>query len=226
MAKALDLDEQEQLESLKSFWNTYGNFITTALLVAALVMAGYSGWRWYQSRQGAQAQGVYGEMESALQRKDVAAAQRLFQKMGSDYAGQTWTAQAGLLLAQSAADAGQTAPAKDALQWVSDKGPEGAYRAVARLRLSALLAGDKQYDAALKLLEGWQDAGLKGLALDQRGDILALQGKKSDAAAAWKEAWQALPATGTYRNIVAAKLASVGENTPADASAAAAGSAS
>ena len=35
MATHLDLEEQEQLDQLKHFWNTYGTLITWVVLLAA-----------------------------------------------------------------------------------------------------------------------------------------------------------------------------------------------
>jgi predicted negative regulator of RcsB-dependent stress response len=54
MASALDLQEQEQLDNLKAFWNQYGNLITWTLLTLALLagFAGWNGWNWYQRDQG------------------------------------------------------------------------------------------------------------------------------------------------------------------------------
>jgi len=45
MSKHLDLEEQEQLDQLKHFWNKYGNVITWLLIV---VMGSYAGWNGYQ----------------------------------------------------------------------------------------------------------------------------------------------------------------------------------
>ena len=48
---AYDLQEQEQIDELKAFWNRYGNFILTVVTVVLLAIAGYRGWGWYEARQ-------------------------------------------------------------------------------------------------------------------------------------------------------------------------------
>ncbi|MFZ9505481.1 MAG: YfgM family protein, partial [Burkholderiaceae bacterium] len=48
---AYDLEEQEQLESLKAFWKKYGNLLMTGLTVVLLAVAGWRGWGWYQQQQ-------------------------------------------------------------------------------------------------------------------------------------------------------------------------------
>src|SRR5437868_1373971 len=51
MATHLDLQEQEQVDALKAFWQQYGNLITWALVAALLVYAGITGWQWWQREQ-------------------------------------------------------------------------------------------------------------------------------------------------------------------------------
>ena len=62
---AYNLEEQEQLESLKAFWNRYGNFIVTIVAVLALSIAGWRAWGWYQERQSTQASVVYEQLRQA-----------------------------------------------------------------------------------------------------------------------------------------------------------------
>ncbi|NDI27091.1 MAG: hypothetical protein EBY73_05395, partial [Burkholderiaceae bacterium] len=50
---ALDLEEQENLANLKSFWARYGNYIIGVITVALLVYSGMSAWKWYQRDQAA-----------------------------------------------------------------------------------------------------------------------------------------------------------------------------
>ena len=45
MAKALDLEEQEQLDQIKHFWKKYGNLISWVLIV---VLGSYAAWNGYQ----------------------------------------------------------------------------------------------------------------------------------------------------------------------------------
>ena len=53
MAKHLDLEEQEQLDQLRHFWNTWGNLITWVLIVVLGAYAARNGWNYWQRRQGA-----------------------------------------------------------------------------------------------------------------------------------------------------------------------------
>ena len=53
-----DLEEQEQIDSLKTWWNMYGNLVTTVITALAVVMLGWQGWNWYQNGQTAKAGGA------------------------------------------------------------------------------------------------------------------------------------------------------------------------
>ena len=59
-------------------------------------------------------------------------------------------------------------------------------QSVARLRLAGLLLDQKQYDAALTQLNNPPPA-FAALFADRRGDILAAQGKRDEARAAWQK---------------------------------------
>ena len=52
MATHLDLEEQEQIDALKAFWNQYGNLITWVLVIGSAPIAAWNGWNWWQREQG------------------------------------------------------------------------------------------------------------------------------------------------------------------------------
>ena len=51
MATQLDLEEQEQLDQLKAFWNQYGNLISGLLIVVAGAYLSWFGWYQFQPNQ-------------------------------------------------------------------------------------------------------------------------------------------------------------------------------
>jgi predicted negative regulator of RcsB-dependent stress response len=93
---------------------------------------------------------------------------------------------------------------------VADSAREPEYRALARLRSAGLLLDEKKYDDALKLLEGDWPTGFAALAADRRGDILLAQGKKDEAAAAYRKAYDGMEPMLDYRRLVDAKLTALG----------------
>lgn len=209
MANHLDLEEQEQIEQLKHFWNTWGTLITGVLVVVFAAFAGWNGYQYWQKRQATQAAALVNAVDVAVSAKDTARANQAFSDLKDNYAGTVQAAQAGLLLAKASVQEGKLDDAKAALTWVADKGDEG-YKALAKLRLSAVLEQEKQYDAALKALEGSMPESFAGLVADRRGDIFAAQGKQAEAIAEYQRAHAALDKGMEYGRLVEFKLNALG----------------
>lgn len=210
MASHLDLEEQEQLDQLKHFWKTYGNLISWLLIAVFGSIAAMNGWQWYQRTQSTKASAIYEEIERAVQAGDFARAEQGFADVKDRFGGTVFAQQAGLLVAQAAADKGQTDAAKAALAWVTEHASDEGLQAVARLRLVALLVQAKAYDEALQQLSQEMPPEFAPLVADRRGDIYNLQGKKAEARAEYETAWKGLQAQADYRRLVEVKLTALG----------------
>lgn len=210
MASHLDLEEQEQLDQLKHFWKTYGNLISWLLIAVFGSIAAMNGWQWYQRTQSAKASAIYDEIERAVQAGDFARAEQGFADVKDKFGGTVFAQQAGLLVAQAAADQGKTDAAREALAWVVGSASDEGLEAIARLRLVALLVESKAYDEALKQLEAELPPEFAPLVADRRGDIYNLQGKPAEARAEYEKAWKGLQAQADYRRLVEVKLTALG----------------
>jgi predicted negative regulator of RcsB-dependent stress response len=210
MASHLDLEEQEQLDQLKHFWNTYGNLISWVLIAVFGAIAAMNGWQYWQRGQSAKASALYDEVERAVQAGDLARAEQGLGDARDKYGSTTFAHQAALLVAQAAVDKGKPDTARAALTWVAEKASDEGYQAIARLRLASLLVEAKSYDEALKQLEGSFPAEFAPLLADRRGDIYTLQGKKDQARAEYTKAYQGLGERDDYRRMVEVKLTALG----------------
>lgn len=206
----LDLEEQEQLDQLKHFWNQYGNLITWVLIAVFGTFAAYNGWQYWQRSQAVQAAVLYDEVERAAGTGDTGRVEQALKDIQEKYGRTTYAHQAGLLAAKVLAEKGKPDAAKAALQQVAAEAPDEGLKALARLRLAALLVESKAYDEALQQLASGMPAKFEPLAADRRGDIYSLQGKKDQARAEYTKAWQGLQATTEYRALVEVKLTALG----------------
>jgi len=221
MATPLDLEEQEQLDQLKHFWNTYGNLITWIVLLAAGAFVAWNGWQYFQRSKAAQAAALYDEVERSAQAGDPARIERVLGEMRDRFAGTAYAQQAGLLAARALYDKGDADGSRGALTWVAEHAVDPGYQAVARLRLAAELLQAKSYDDALKQLSGDMPKEFEALAADRRGDIYLAQGKREEAKAEYRKAWAAFDAGTQYRRLVEIKLNAVGVDPKSLAAAAA-----
>ena len=182
-----DLEEQEQIDSLKTWWKMYGNLVSGVLVAISVAGLGWQGWGWYQRSQAAQAAGIYAVLEQAAALRDgqkvKAAAGELAEKFGStSYA---WLG--ALVAARQSFDAGDLKTARAQLSWAVDNAKDEV-KDLARLRLAAVLLDEKAYDEALKQLEAAHDAAFAARFLELKGDVLAAQGEVPEARAAYKAA--------------------------------------
>ena len=221
MATQLDLQEQEQLDALKAFWNKYGNLLTWVLVLVLGAFAAWNGWNYWQREQGLKAGAMFDELERAGQSGDVDKASRVFADLKERFPGTAFAQQGGLMVAKLQFEKGQADAAKASLGWVAEKAGEDEIRTVARLRLAALQAESKQFDEALKTLSAATAPGFEALVADRRGDVLSVQGKKEEARQAYEQAYKGLSEKVDYRRLVEAKLTALGfapEAAPAAAS--------
>lgn len=222
MATHLDLEEQEQLDSLKHFWKQYGNLITWVLILALGGFAAFTGWQTYQRDRGAKAGALYDELDKAVRAGDVDKATQVLADMKERYGSTTFADQAGLLAAKLQFEKGRADAARATLEGLAANAGEKEYRVVAQLRLAAVLMDEKKLDEALKALPADPPKAFAALVADRRGDILQAQGKTDEARAAYRSAYDAMDATLDYRRLVDAKLTALGA-APEAASAPAAG---
>ena len=210
MATQLDLHEQEQLDALKAFWNKYGNLITWLLVLVLGAFAAWNGWNYWQREQGQKAGGMFEELERAALAGDADKTGRVFADLKANFPRTAFTEQGGLLAAKVQFEKGQADAAKASLTWVADNAREEEIKTAARLRLAAVLTEGKLYDEALKALAGATAPNFEALVADRRGDVLAIQGKKDEARAAYQAAYTAMGEKIDYRRLIEAKLIALG----------------
>ena len=210
MANHLDLEEQEQLDQLKHFWNTWGTLISSVLIVVFGSVAAWNGYKVWQSRQGTQASALFDAIESAEQAGDQSRIQQAFSDMQSKYAKTVQAGQSALLIAKMQSDQGNADAAKAALEWVVEHTTDDGYKSLARLRLVSLLIEQKSYDEALQPLSQEFPAEFEPIVADRKGDVLVLQGKKHDAIVEYTRAFKTFSEGSEYRRLVEVKLNALG----------------
>lgn len=206
---AYDLQEQEQLASIKAWWDKYGNFILTVVTAVLLAIAAYNGWGWYERREASQAAVLYDEMKTALNGNNAARVKELAGALVERHPRTVYAAMAALHAARAHHDANDVAGAKAQLRWVIDRSGHEEFTLVARVRLAGVLLDEKAFDEALGLVTGEVPDAHATTFADRRGDILLAQGKSAEARAAWQQALAKADAQHPLRNIIQLKLDSL-----------------
>ena len=206
---AYDLEEQEQLATLKAWWDKYGNATTWVLIAALAAYSGWSGWNYYQRDQAGKASALYEQLQAAVEAKDNAKVLRAAGDMEAQFGSTAYAPMAALVAAKSSFEANDLKSAKAQLQWAADHGAD-EFKAVAKIRLAGVLLDEKAYDEALKVLAGDVPAQFAGAVADRKGDVLAAQNKLTEARAAYKAALDATDKKNPGRQLIQMKLEAVG----------------
>ena len=213
----LDLEEQEQLDQLKAFWQKYRNLITAALTVVLSTYAAYSGYGWWRNNQALEASKLYETMVSAIAKGDKEQTLRAADDLQKDFARTPYAAMSSLIAARIASDAGDGTKALDYLRWAAKNASNDAYLALAKLRLVAQLieqGSEKDFAEADQVLKQSPIAGFEALWLERRGDWYLAQKKNADAKKSYEDAWKKLDQAKEFpeeaRRLLKVKLDAVG----------------
>ncbi len=210
---AFDLEEQEKIDSLKAWWDRFGNTIMTAIIIVMLGILAWYGWNWYKSSQAKQALGYYEIVQTSAQSSSADSDARLNQasaELKKSYDDTAYAARGALLAGDYYLRARNYDKATEELKWLADRGSDfPELLPVAKLRLATVYADQKKFDEALAQLNNPPEP-FKALYDDRKGDILVAQGKKTEAVAAWKAALAGTQLPRAFVNTIQLKISALG----------------
>jgi predicted negative regulator of RcsB-dependent stress response len=216
---AYDLEEQEQLDTLKAWWKQYGNLITWALVVALSSYAAWTGWNTYQRSQSTQASQLFDELQRSAAAKDNVKVQRASTDLVEKFPRTAYASMASLMAAKSAFDINDLKAAKTHLSWVTEHSSVEEYKALAKIRLAGIALDEKSYDEGLALLSGEFTSEFSGIVADRKGDIYFAQNKLAEARTSYQSALMKIKDKNPGRQLIQIKLDAIGgapESKPAD----------
>ena len=214
---ALDLEEQENLANLKSFWARYGNYIIGVITVALLVYAGMSAWKWYQRDQAADAGKLYETLINSISKNERDKTYLAAEDLQKKYGGTSYAAMGSLVAAKVAMDSNDASKAQSYLKWTANQASDDSFRALAQLRLLGILI-DQGTEASLKeadqLLKEKAVKGFEPLWIERRGDWYLVQTKIPEARTEYLKAMKAMQSDKAFpedaRGLLKVKIDAVG----------------
>jgi predicted negative regulator of RcsB-dependent stress response len=206
----LDLQEQEQLDTLKAWWKDNGTWMLGVVLVVVVAMGGWRGWQYYQNKQATEAATLYQQFVEQLASNDAKRVNDAAAAVMDKYASTPYAPRAALIAAQVNELGKDPLRAKSQLQWVIEHSSEEGLKSVASLRMASMLLDEKDYAGALKSLDVKHAASFDALYADMKGDVLAAQGRAAEARAAYQLSYDKLDAKSAYRNLVQMKMDALG----------------
>jgi predicted negative regulator of RcsB-dependent stress response len=213
----LDLEEQEQLDQFKAFWQKYRNLITVVLTAALFAYAAYSGYQWWRNSQATQASQLYDTMLGAISKGDKDQTLLAADDLQKQFGRTPYAAMASLVAAKIASDAGDAPKAIDYLRWTAKNASNDGYAALGKLRLASQLieqGTEKDFAEADAILKERPIGGFEALWLERRGDWYLAQKKTAEAKLSYQDAWKKLDQAKEFpeeaRRLLKVKLDAVG----------------
>lgn len=214
-----DLEEQEQIEELKTWWKINGRNVILVIAAVLTFVIAWQGWAWWMKKQATDASVMYFGIQQAYTQQDAKRARELADQLIEKYSGTAYAGMGALLSARLQSQAGDLKSARSQLAWAAENAKDEAQRDISRLRLATLMLDGNEAEAALKQLATEPSPAFAARYAEIRGDAFVAQGKKTEARAAYEGALakyeEALKAGTTanaaYRDMLQAKLESLGD---------------
>jgi predicted negative regulator of RcsB-dependent stress response len=182
-----DLEEQEQLEELKTWWKLYGNWVMAFMLALAVAAISWQAWHYWRHEQAKAAALLFGTIQDAVAAHDAKKARDAAGTLIAQYPRQDYAVLGALLAARTQTDADDKT-VDTQLAWAIDHADNAALRDLARLRLAARLLDSQRTDEALQQLHAEPIPEWAPRFLELKGDICAARGDMKAARSSWQQA--------------------------------------
>jgi predicted negative regulator of RcsB-dependent stress response len=206
---AFDLEEQEQLDEFKAWWNKNGKLVTSIIIVGLLAYAGWQGYQFWMNKKSTEASNLYQALVTT-DIKNLSEIKSQADKLTSQYSSTPYAGRAAVFAASASYTAKDTAGSKNQLEWAIKNAKESNVQAIASLQLAAILYENKDYEGAKRILSEIKDDGYAGLKDNMLGDVLLAQGKKDEAKKSFESALKGLDQQGKFYLLTKQKLDALG----------------
>lgn len=201
-------DDEEQLETIRRWWQENGRFVLIAVGSALVLLIGWQQWNSWQARQAASASVEYAAVLSALEAGDYEGADNRLQALRDARSGSPHAALASFAMAASEMAQGEPEAAAETLGWIVSAQGQSPMVDIARLRQAEALAAAGDHEAARELVQPGVEGALAARYLELRGDLELALGNRQAAIEAYQQALEGM--IGQRRALVEVKLFDLG----------------
>ncbi|QDC44008.1 YfgM family protein [Methylophilus medardicus] len=211
---AYDLEEQEQLDEFRAWWNKNGKLVTRLVIVAALSYGGWQAYQTWMNSKSTDASTAYQTLISTpLSEVDSKKAEQIStdaQAIAADYSMTPYAGRAALFAARALHEAKQSEAAEKQLRWALTEAKEPAIKHMAAIEIAGLQIERNALDEAKKTLSTIDDKGFDGIKNALLGDILMASKQEKEAKEAYNKALQGLDPEGKLFYLTQQKLDALG----------------
>jgi predicted negative regulator of RcsB-dependent stress response len=203
----------DQLATLKQWWNQYGRALIAGVVIGVLLLAAGRYWQQYKIKRAETASLLYENLLADLQQGKSDAVSAAATKLMQDYDATPYAGKSALLLARQRFDVNDIAGARTQLEWAMKNATEAAVQHSARLRLGRLLLDQGDSAAVLALVSIKDTDGFVSEYEELKADALLAQGDRAGAQRAYQTAIEKLPRGSSYLPLLTMKRNNLGAET-------------
>ncbi len=196
---AYDTMEQEQVDTLKQFWDKNGKSLIGGIVVGLAIFFGYQSWTANKGAAAEAASMEYMGMIEALSSNELGAAAEYGGRIIGSYADTAYAPLTALVMARIKLEQGDPVTARAHLNWAINHSDMPEIQNIARIRLADILLSEGLADQALAMLDNVKAAYVASQRDEVRGDIYVSLKQIDNAQKAYKDALAALPSEGDQR---------------------------
>ncbi len=192
--------EDQQIEMIKKWWRANGTGVLVGIVLAITAVLAWQFWHQNKQANREAAAALYGQLVDAASSLDqsrlageteksedqMATLTHLGEQLKTDFSDSEYAVYAALMLAKEAVLNNEMSPAQEQLKWAKDNTENEPLKLIANLRLTRVLAQEKQYEAALKQLDSVQPGAQADAYEEVRGDIYVAMGETKKARDAYE----------------------------------------
>lgn len=174
--------EQDQLETIKAWWDKYGTGLLSVILVIVLSFSGYRYWQGYTFNKAAEASSVFEVLDMSLATGVFGEVSREARRLMQDQPKSPYAGSAALMLADFHWQTGEVDDAIEALNWLVNSKQSADLKQIAQLRLARIYIQQTDFVAAqqqLDLLHNQRLAPAVTANVDYVAGLLALAQKQT-----------------------------------------------
>lgn len=179
------MTEEEQLESIKKWWNRYGNGISLILSLILLCIAGYRYMNWHHNKITQQASVAYEHMMLAVSNQDIKSVRSYSNDLVQNYNHTVYADAAHMTLAKIYVSKNKLEEAKKELSFVANEGTMTPLKQIAKIRIARILTAEQDYTKALSTLSKIEDPTFLPVINELKGDIFGATGQYQKAITAY-----------------------------------------
>lgn len=185
---ATHLDDEDDLEKLKTWWRENWLALAGGLVIGFGGIGGWEGYKNWRDGRAEAASAMYMQLQEHLQAGQAEQASALVDDLKRDYSDTPYAAVAALAAARAQVSRGELDQAASSLSWAAEHSDDPGVQLSARLREARVRFAQGQHDQALSLLAKAPAGRFESLYQELRGDIELARGNRDAARSAYEQA--------------------------------------